>query len=335
MSLFPSRRVFLRSAMGLGALISGASSATDELQWRTRALVGFGTTLDLRAAHDDAAVADAALDDAVGAVRRVEAQMSPFDASSALSRFNRDGVLRAPPADLLAVLRLAQGVSQRSDGAFDATVQPLWCVFEAARRAGRLPTPAAVAEARAKVDWRALEVADTHLRLHRPGMAVTLNGIAQGYAADLARDAMRARGVRHALLDTGEWASLGRSPQGRPWSLGIADPRREGAILARLVLDGRCVATSADDRTSFSADHRFHHIFDPHSGYSPTELASATVLAEQGALADALTKVMFVAGPKWGLAAAREWQVDVLLVDKARRLHLTPGMASMLETAVS
>ncbi len=119
---------------------------------------------------------------------------------------------------------------------------------------------------------------------------------------------------------------LGSNADGRRWTLGIADPRAEGALLARLAADGRCIATSADHVTSFSADHRHHHIFDPRTGYSPRALAGVTVVAETGAIADALTKVFFVAGPQRAALLARHWRVDALWVDKSGRWQATPGM---------
>lgn len=327
------RRSLLQASLGLGALALGApaqarSSAAARLHWCERVLLGLGTSLSLRVAHHDPAWAQGALDAVVGTIRRVEAQMSLFDPDSALCRLNRYGVLQRPDAALLQVLRLAQFVSAHSRGAFDVTVQPLWQVFEAAQRDAALPSRAAVAQARARVGWQALEIAPSRVRFTRPGMALTLNGIAQGYAADLARQRLRTLGIEHALIHTGEWAALGRPDARHDWSLGVADPRDEQTLIARLSMDGRCVATSADNQTTFSADLRHHHIFDPHTGYSPPELASVTVAASSCALADALTKVMFVAGMQRGLALARQWQVDVLLVDKAGRWQASPGFIS-------
>lgn len=323
-----NRQRFLRATLGLGMLLgSGAlQSANGGLHWRRRDMVGFGTTLSLQAGHEDARTLDRALDAAVAALRRIESQMSLFDADSALSRLNRDGVLAAPPAELLELLHIAQAVSRDSEGAFDVTVQPLWQVFEAAQREGRLPDEHAVVAARARVGWRGLQLSATELRLQRPGMAVTLNGIAQGYAADRVRAVLAAHGVRNALIDAGEFAPLGHNAQSLPWALGIANPRDESALLARLLADGRCIATSADNATHFSADHRHHHIFDPHTGYSPPALSGVTVAAQSGALADALTKVMFVAGPQRALVLARQWKVDVLLVDKAGGWQVSPGL---------
>jgi thiamine biosynthesis lipoprotein len=77
----------------------------------------------------------------------------------------------------------------------------------------------------------------------------------------------------------------------------------------------------------FSADHRHHHIFDPHTGWSPADMAGVTVAAPSGALADALTKVFFVGGPARAAALARQWRVDALWVDKKGRWQATPGLA--------
>ena len=329
------RRQWLRCSLGLGAALAGIGAApgpaaASPLVWRERALLGFGTTLWLRAAHQDGSTVERGLDAAVQAIRHVEAQMSLFDPSSAVSRLNRDGELREPDAHLLRVLQLARQVAARSDGAFDITVQPLWLAWEAARRLGRTPTRHELSAARALVGWRGVEADTARVHLRRPGMAITLNGIAQGYAADLARERLAALGIEHALLDTGEWAPLGRGPGDLPWTLAVADPRggASGAApaVAALQAQGRSVATSSDAHTTFTADLRHHHIFDPRSGESPAGLASVTVVTPSCALADALTKVMFMGDIAQALALAGHWGVDVLAIDKAGRWQASPGL---------
>lgn len=320
------RRAWLRVALGLGAAAALPATAAT-LQWRERALQGFGTTLWLRAGHADAARADAGLDAAVAALRHVERQMSLFDPASAVVRLNRDGALDDPDPDLLAALRLARSVAARSGGAFDATVQPLWALWQRAAGEGRLPTPAERRAALALVDWRGVELQPHRIAFARPGMAVTLNGIAQGFAADRARAALQAHGVAHALLDTGEWATLGAAPDGGRWTLGLEDPRAAGRVLATLAADGRALACSSDAHLRFSADGLHHHILDPRRGDSPTRLAAVAVLAPSGALADALTKPMFMGGADDALALARRWGVDVVTVDRQGRLRASAGVA--------
>lgn len=323
-----TRRQALRAALGLGALaIAGLGTASTALRWQRRDLVGFGTTLSLQAAHADDALLASALDAAVAALQRIESQMTLFRDDSALSRLNRDGRLAAPPAELRELLALARGIARQSDGAFDPTVQPLWRAFAGAQAQRRLPTPTEVTAARELVDWRGLLLDADGVRLARPGMGATLNGIAQGYAADRVRAVLLKHGVHHALVDAGEYAMAGHDPAGARWTLGIADPHDAGRLVARLFADGRCVATSGDDQTTFSVDRRHHHIFDPRTGYSPPDIAGVTVAAPTGALADALTKVFFIAGPDRAMAVAQSWNVDALWIAKSGRWGATPGLA--------
>ncbi len=337
------RRQWLRWALGtgvgtgLGVGLAGvgttgpgkAVAATPaRQQLRERARVGFGTTLWLRAAHGDGARADTALDATVALLRHLERQMSLFDTGSALCRLNRDGVLDQPDPALVDLLTLAAQVSARSQGRFDVTVQPLWAAWQRAQAAGRLPTPAELAAARTRVDWRAVQVSPRLIRLARPGMAITLNGIAQGYAAEQARQLMRHHGIAHALLDTGEWAPLGQAPGGGPWQLGLVSPRDSTRLLATLQAGGRSIAVSTDVQLRFGSDpgeDRHHHILDPRSGRSPPHLSAVVVAAPSATLADALTKVLFMGTPAQALAQAQRWGVDVVVVDKAGRLQASGG----------
>lgn len=312
------RRSFLVAGLAVPTL-----ARARPLAWQTRSLVGFGTTLRLQAGAADADVLSQALDAAVQALRDVEASMSLFRSDSEVCRLNREGRLDRPSAHLRTVLHTAQQVSAASGGAFDVTVQPLWTLYDRARGEQRLPAADEIVAARRTVGWRGLSIDPAALTLARPGMAVTLNGIAQGYAADVARDTLRAHGVVHALVDAGEFAAVGHNAQGQPWTVGLEDPHHSNQLLAALPLQGRCVATSADNRSTFTPDRRHHHLFDPATGDSPAALSSVSVVADRAVLADALTKVMFVAGPARIPALARRWGVDVWWVDKAGHVNST------------
>jgi len=331
-----NKRPFLQAALGLGATLtaqcgavtaqSGLHKPLGSLVWQQRPLLGFGTNLSLLVAHSNPALAASALDVAVADIRHVEAQMSLFNPQSALSQLNAQGFLAQPHPDLLKVLQLAQTVSEKSQGAFDVTVQPLWAVFSEAQALGRLPMADAVTQARQRTGWQHVTLDPARISFTRPDMAITLNGIAQGFAADLVQTHWRSMGIEHALINTGEWAALGESQTGGDWRLGIADPRDEQKLMKNIALHGKSVATSADSQTFFSADFKHHHIFNPRTGYSPPDVASVTVVADSCALADALTKVMFVAGIDQAMGLAKAWAVDVLVVDKAGRWRATPGL---------
>jgi thiamine biosynthesis lipoprotein len=318
------RRHFLRVALGLCAAglsphaLAALPANSTPLVWRQRALLGFGTTLWLKAAHANADLLETALDEAVAAIRDVEKQMSLFDPHSALSRLNARGQLHKPDPDLLAVLNRAREVSAHSDGAFDVSMQPLWQLWSRAGTQGALPSPRAIARARSHVNWRAVEASPAMVRLNQPRMALSLNGIAQGHASDRVKAILQSHGIAHALIDTGETSLLGHAQDGTAWSFGIEDAaHRSTEPSPVLAFDGRAIATSSDAHSAFSADHRHHHIMDPRTGYSPTHWSSVTVLADSCAKADALTKVFFMLPPAAIRPAARHWAVDVVLQDKA------------------
>jgi FAD:protein FMN transferase len=261
------------------------------------AALAFGTTVSIAAVHGDAAAARAAIDEALRETRRIDALMTVFRPGSEVSRLNAEGVLRRPHPHLVRVLEFSQRLSALSDGSFDVTVQPLWTLFVACARERRLPSRAEIARARSLVGFGGLEVSPRRLSL-RPGMSITLNGIAQGYAADLAKRILRERGVHDVLVDAGEWGAEGARQPGRPWTVGIQHPRDPSALLGAVAMDGRFLATSGDYETPFSDDLLYHHIFDPHTGVSPTRWSSVVVAAATGLEADGLTKPMMVLPPE-------------------------------------
>lgn len=319
------RRTFLSASLGsMAAAASGCGPADARLH--SGAALAFGTVISISVLHADAALAQAAIDAALAQAVHVDRLMSIYDAGSQVWALNRHGVLAQPHADLLAVLRQAEELSILTRGAFDITVQPLWQAFRAAAEAGTLPADAQRRQCRARVGWKRLHIGEDHIRLAGQGTAITLNGLAQGYAADLALAALRAHGIEHGLLDTGEFAAHGRNAARQPWTLGVADPR-DGETMAAIVrLDGRCLATSGDYASTFSADFVHHHIFDPATGDSPTELASVSVVAPSAVLADGLSTAFMVTGARKAHALAASLAgVDLLTINKRGVVWRSPG----------
>ena len=308
------RRQILQLGMGLTLGVSAA--ARESLVWQERSLVGFGTTLWIKAAHTDSGRLQQALNESVKAIRSVEKQMSLFDPDSALSRLNRLGELHKPDAELVSVLTLAQHVSMRSAGAFDVTMQPLWGLWSLHSQTQTVPSAKALSQTRSLVNWRALTVSPEVVRLNVKGMGVSLNGIAQGYAADKVRAVLQSHGVQHALIDTGETSVLGQSSKAEDWRFAV-EPSAPTAVTPPVISpEGWALATSSDSHTVFSADHVHHHILNPHTGDSPSHWALVSVIAPSCALADALTKVFFMCPPQTLERLAKAWGVGVVLQNK-------------------
>jgi thiamine biosynthesis lipoprotein len=210
-------------------------------------------------------------------IRRLEGIFSIYLPMSDLSRLNRDGTLPAPAFELLDCLSLAGAVHAASGGRFDPTVQPLWAAEAMATERGNSLTGAERAVVRGLIGWNGVTLSPDAIGL-RPGMALTLNGIAQGYIADRVVALLSAYGLTRALIDTGELRAL---PEG-PWPVRLPD--RE------MPLEGRALATSSPLGMTFGGDGRSSHILDPSLGRPiRPRWQSVSVSAPSAALADALS----------------------------------------------
>ncbi|MFT5588265.1 MAG: thiamine biosynthesis lipoprotein [Bradyrhizobium sp.] len=316
------RRTFMAGGLGLGLALANSPGANGGVQLHSvsGAELAFGTTITIEVVHDDRPQAELAIAEALAAARQVDRLMTLHRADSQVAILNRTGVLEQPHPWLLQVLAHARELSRHSKGAFDITVQPLWNAFSVASQQDRLPSESERRAAMVLVDWRQVQVTPQRVSLARPGMAITLNGIAQGFAVDCARAVLDEHGIRHALLDTGEFGARGRKSAQQAWTIGIRAPRDAQQLAGVLPMQQRCVATSGDYQTVFTPDFVHHHIFDPASGDSPLELASVTVVAPTGLQADGLSTTLMVLGMQRAMAlVATLTEVDVLLIDKQGR----------------
>ncbi len=210
---------------------------------------------------------------------RQERIFSLFVADSELSRLNRTGRIDHPSADLLEVLRLAGRLHAVSGGAFDPTVQPLWQAVAEGREARA---------AAGAVGWRHVALDGGAVHLTRPGMALTLNGIAQGHVTDRIAALLRGRGLADLLIDMGEIAALGTRPDGAGWQVGVADPA--GQIVRQVALRERAIATSAARGTLIGGARS--HILDPRAPDRPPVNALVSVSARRAAVADGLSTAL-------------------------------------------
>jgi FAD:protein FMN transferase len=202
------------------------------------------------------------------------------------------------------VLALALRVAAATDGAFDPTVKPLSDLYRAAKRdpAHHLDA-AAVAAARARVDFRQVQLREGAVCKQRPDVQLDLDGLVAGAADDAIAARLHELGVHSFFLQvTGEVLAHGEKAPGVPWVAGVVDPDSDaqgGELAIRsLPLQGRALCTSGDYRNGFLADGKFvHHVFDPRTGHNaPHRVVSVSVLADSAALADALGTAFLVLG---------------------------------------
>ena len=267
----------LAAAAGLPLVLRASRGSAEVVTWHGRAL-GAPATLVLH--HHDRPAAERLVAACAAELDRLESIFSLYRSDSALSELNRIGALAVPPPELVAILDDCRRFHALTGGAFDPTVQPLWRLYAGHFQSGGAPegpSPEAIAAARATVGLDAVRASAGRIALARPGMALTLNGIAQGWITDRIVDRLRAAGVTSTLVEMGEIRGLGT------WRVGIAGT---DAVLS---LTDRAVATSAPQGFAFDPAGRFTHIIDPRTGATPARFARVTVTAPTAAAADALS----------------------------------------------
>ncbi|MBR6813384.1 MAG: FAD:protein FMN transferase [Tidjanibacter sp.] len=247
-------------------------------------------------------------------------EMSVFDDNSLLSRINR-GETDSLSANIIYCIEMAHRVSELSGGAYDITIQPL---VEAYGFSGDDPdfTPN-LDSLLPLVDYRKIEVVEG--RLVRPaGVQIGLNSIAKGAVVDMAAALLEEAGFEDYMVDIGgEIFCRGKSPSGRDWRIGVETPFEGNFSLtgeyieAVLSLSGAGMATSGNYR-NFHTDaegRKLTHIIDPHTGANTeSNLLSATVIAENCALADAYGTMLMALGYDDALALVERESIPALLI---------------------
>jgi len=312
----------------LGRFLSAARRGA----WLKREESIMGTAIAVELWAEEQAGGEAAITAVMDEMRRIDRTMSPHKEDSELSIINRDAGRRPVPvsAEMARLIVRAAEFSELSGGAFDITYAAVGHLYDYRNRIR--PSDAELAAARAAVGWRHL-VLDSHagtVRFTRPGMRIDLGGFAKGHAVDNAAAILRRRGIAHGMVSAGGDSRVIGDRRGRPWTIGVRDPRRPGQVAAVLPLEDVSISTSGDYERYFDAEgSRFHHLIDPATGKSPRGIQSVTVLADDGLTSEALSKIVFVLGVERGMALVESQSgVDAVVVDAAGALHFSSGLLS-------
>ncbi len=298
--------------------------------WVDRTEAVMGTRIAVRLWADDVDRANAAIDAVMAEMRRIDALMSPFKGETPLARVNREAAARPVPVpgELLKLIHRALRVSVLTGGAFDITFASVGYAYDYRRHVR--PDDAWVERHLDRIDYRHVVLDDTAstVRFSMPGVRIDLGGIAKGYAVDRAIALLRRRGIRQALVSAGGDSRLIGDHRGRPWYIGIRDPRRKDASTAVLPLADTAISTSGDYERYFEAGgRRYHHILSPWTGHSADKVRSVTILGPDATTTDALSTSVFVLGPERGMALVERLPgVDAVIIDAEGRMRFSSGL---------
>ncbi len=292
-----------------------------------------GTRIHAELWSEDEAVAEGVLASIMAEMQRVEDAYSPYLAESELSRLNeRAGTGWVDvSAELLELLEKSRYASQITGGAFDITYASVGRYYD--YRKGTRPDDELVAAAIKAINYRYVELdANTRsVRFAQPEVYVDLGGIAKGYAVDRCIEIMLDAGIEQGSVSAGGDSRILGDRRGKPWTVGVRDPRREGVMVAILPLTDTAVSTSGDYERFFDEDGvRYHHILDPSTGKPARDSWSVTILGAETAFTDALSTSVFVLGPDKGLELVNRLPgIDAIIVDAQGQLRYSAQLAEL------
>jgi thiamine biosynthesis lipoprotein len=291
-----TRRKFVTitaAATGLGLLPFGVSHGQEHpplIEWQGVTLGGIAT---IRLYHPDRTTGQNLIKRVVSEARRLETIFTLYETDSVLCELNHRGVLVAPPPELVDLLQQCDRAWHLTGGVFDPTVQPLWTCYCKHFTTGvgeTSPPPVEKLDAALQlVGWSKVHTSRDRIVFEKPGMALTLNGIAQGYITDRITDLLREAGLESCLVDMGEIRALGAHPDGKPWNVALQGPLNAVRKPTTIDIVNKAVATSAACGFQFDKSGECNHIFNPVTGRCADPSRALSVISDTAAFADALS----------------------------------------------
>ncbi len=331
-----NRKLLAISAVLFFLVMSSCNSNKFSTYKKTKALMD--TFVSITVVSDSEDKAESSIDNAFSAIEHFGDLINFFSDRSELSSININAGLKEVEVspETLDIIEKAIYVSEKSGGAFDATVGPLIKLWNFHKKVK--PSDAEIRKNLPLVNYRNIVINRDRstVFLRKKGMLLDLGGIAKGYAADLAVEVLRKGGINSGIVAiAGDIRAFGLKPDGKPWNIGIKNPRQNNdsdEIIARIKLNDRAISTSGDYERFFLQDgKRFHHLLDPKTGYPADRCRGVSIITDKGVFADAFSTAVFVLGTGNGLKLVRETGMDAIVIDSSGIIHATDGLKGRLE----
>tara|TARA_R110002153_G_scaffold17413_3_gene60717 strand:- start:12990 stop:13967 length:978 start_codon:yes stop_codon:yes gene_type:complete len=307
-------------------IFSGQSSA----KWFADNQGIMGTNIHVELWSDSAQQGNEAIQAVMDEMQRINQLMSPYIESSELSKLNDHGAAGFVPVskELFELIALSVELAKETDGAFDITFASVGYLYN--YRESQKPQQSQVAALLKAINYRHIRFDKTQQSVFfaHPNVKIDLGGIAKGHAVDNAIEILKKRGIKHALVTAGGDTKLLGDRLGKPWMVGIRDPRNKDKQAVVLPLAGTGLSTSGDYERYFEQDgKRYHHILSPKTGTSAKEVQSVSIIGQRSTLNDALSTAVFVLGVQKGMDLLnRTPGYDGIIVDNQRKLHYSNAL---------
>lgn len=322
----------------LSVFLYSCSGPKEKIYKKSRILMD--TLVTINVVSDSEKAAETAMDKAFAEIDRLDKLLNFFSERSELSAINKNAGISPVTVspDTRDLVEKALQVSEKTNGAFDATIGPVVSLWDFPNSPVKPPPASSIKEKLKLVNyhWVVIDKMKSTIFLKEKGMLLDLGGIAKGYAADRAVEALKTNGIKSGLVSVaGDIKAFGLKPGGDEWVIGIKNPRhknKEDEIIATVRLRDTAISTSGDYERYFIAEgRRYHHIIDPKTGYPAEGCQSVSIVTKDGFNTDAFSTGIFVLGPDKGMQALRESGFDGIIRDNKDNIHITPGLKDKIE----
>ncbi len=307
-----NRRSFLKLSglLGLGMASASMVPITAEavkfnkkMYKVSRTRLAMGTFVSMTLVHPSKDKSEEAIGRAFEEIDRLARLMNRFDERTAVAQLNREGYLKDLPPEIDQVVAKSLHYHKLSQGTFDISVKPVVDLFKETFGGTKkmAPKEKALNQALELVGSNGIELREGSIHFAKPGMGITLDGIAKGYIVDRASEILGGHGARNHLINAGgDIRTMGARADKKPWTVAIQDPSKRKDYPDIIHMNNGAIATSGNYEIYFDREKMFHHIVDPRTGLSPELSSSVSVTALSTMEADALSTSVFVMNPYEG-----------------------------------
>jgi len=293
-----------------------------------------GNRFEFTACHPDLLICQQAVEKGIEEVRRIETLLSTYQEKSFTSLINEMAGISPVevPEEMIHLMLRSKKISQLTLGAFDITYgsidKNLWNFNT---QMTSLPDPESAKESIRLVNFRNIIIDEKRktVSLKNKGMRIGFGEIGKGYAADMAKKVMIQSGITNGVVNaSGDLTAWGRQANGRPWTIGVANPNVKHDIIGRFEIRDGSVATSGDYEKYVIIDgKRYSHTINPKTGLPAEGLKSVTIIAPFAELCDALTTPVIIMGAEAGLHMINQIHgVEAVIIDNNDTIYYSKNI---------
>lgn len=311
------------------SVICFAASARGE--WLNDQADIMGTRINVELWSEDIDRGKSIINRVFDSMRQVDQQLSPYIASSELSRVNNSAAKSEVPISdsLFRLIERSMYFSSLTDGAFDITFASVGFHYDYRNKVK--PSDSQREQLKSAIDYRyvVLSQENKSVSFEDPRVKIDLGGIAKGYAVDEAISILKSAGIEYAVVSAGGDSRFLGDRRGKPWIVGIKNPRKKHGNALVIPLSDTAISTSGDYERYFMDEdgRRIHHILNPHTAQSATGIASVSIIGPSGFDTDPLSTSVFVLGVEKGLSLLNKMpDFDGVIIDSTGKVHYSSGL---------